>query len=248
MKKINLILLFFTLLTSIQLKAQNNYQPGFAILNDGTRVGGLIALNDKAPWLNQRFIYLQDSASVAASGGKTVKPKKYVVDDLKFYKVGDRSFTRIHYVDYENLQAKSLGSNNHMLEILALGRIKAYRFYAYPQEVYASLGAGDNSVETQQKNDENEILNKWKMLSVKDKDEKYNNAFDYDLQKYFGDTPEVWEKYKRGDYGNDPISEKKGLAARMVAMAKKAAYSRIKWESLVDAIKDYNSKNMGSAN
>lgn len=229
-------------LTALNSKAQRNYQPGYAILNDGTRVSGLISLYDKAPWYNQRFIYIKDSATVAANPDKDVKTKKYVADDLKYYKIGDRIFTKIHYFDTENLQLKNLGSNDHMLEVLALGRINAYRFYAYPQDFYASFGSEDD-IQKQIENNTNDILSHWKLLTQKDGEDKYRNAYDYDLQKLFGDTPEVWEKYKKGDYGNEPITEKKGFAARMINMAKRNAYAHMQWESLVAALKDYNSKN-----
>lgn len=242
MNRKNLLVICFLLFTAVSLKAQDSYQPGFAILNDGTRVSGLISLYEKAPWYNQRFIYLKDSATVAANPGKDVKSKKYVADDLKYYKVGDRTFTKIHYVDLENLQAKSLGSNDHMLEVLALGRIKAYRFYAYPQDVYVTFGTEDD-VKKQIQNNTDDLLSHWKMLTQKDDEKKYRDAFDYDLQKLFGDTPEIWEKYKKGGYGNEPISEKKGFAAKMMNMAKKATYSHMQWESLVAAISEYNSKN-----
>jgi hypothetical protein len=60
--------LFTLLLLSFSFcKAQVNYQPGFAILKDGTRVSGLINLNENAPWSNQRYIFLKDSAALASN-------------------------------------------------------------------------------------------------------------------------------------------------------------------------------------
>ncbi|WP_183566245.1 hypothetical protein [Mucilaginibacter sp. SP1R1] len=242
MKKNHLILICLCFLCVFNAKAQDNYQAGFAILNDGTRISGLISVYDTDPWFNQRFIYLKDSAAVAADPTKNVNAKKYTADELKYYKIGERTFTKIHYVDAENLQLKSLGSNDHLLEVLALGRINTYRFYPYPQDAFASL-VSEEDVRQQIKRDHDNKLKSWKMLAQKGDDAKYRNVFDYDLQKYFEDTPEVLEKYQKGGYGNESISAKKGLAARMMSMAKKATYMPIQWESIVAAIKDYNQKN-----
>ncbi len=242
MKKSPLILICLCLLTVFSAKAQDTYQPGFAILNDGTRISGLISVYDTDPWFNQRFIFLKDSAAVAANPNKDITAKKYTASELKYYKIGDRTFTKIHYVDLQNLQVKSLGSNDHMLEILTLGRINAYRFYPYPQEAFASL-VSEEEVRQQIKRDHDNKIKNWKFLVQKDNQDKYDNIFDTNLQKYFEDTPEVLEKYKKGEYGNEPISEKKGLAARMLSMAKKATYMPMKWEGLVAAIQDYNQKN-----
>lgn len=242
MKKNCLILISLFVLFVFNAKAQDSYQPGFAILNDGTRISGLISVYDTDPWFNQLFIYLKDSAAVATNPNKDIKAKKYNADELKYYKIGDRTFTKIHYVDLQNLQTKSLGSNNQMMEILALGRINTYRFYPYPQDTFVSLGGA--TIEEQIKKDHDDKIKHWKMLAQKGSDEKYRNVFDYDLQKYFEDTPEVLEKYQKGAYGNEPISAKKGLAARMMSMAKKAAYMPVQWESIVAAIKDYNQKNI----
>jgi hypothetical protein len=243
MKQIYLIIsgLFFM---AFAAKAQDKevFQPGYAILKDGTRISGLISVYDTAPWYNQRFIYVKDSAAVAAKPDGNVPSKKYVADDLKSYKAGDKTYTKVHYVDYDNLQLKSLGSNDHMLEVLAAGRINAYRFYAYPKDVYLDFGSADD-VKQRIKKDKNELLSNWKMLTEKDKNGKLNDAYDYDLQKYFEDTPAVLEKYRNGAYGNEPVSTKKGLAARMISMARKKVYNHINWESLVAAFSDYNQVN-----
>jgi hypothetical protein len=240
MKKSPLILICLCLLAVFSAKAQATYQPGFAILNDGTRISGLISMDPEDPWSNQHCIYLKDSAAVVAKSEKGVKEKKYNADELKYYKIGDRTFTKIHYVDLQNLQSKSLGSNYHMLEILVTGRINAYRFYPYPQDTF--IGS-EESIKEQIKRDHDDKLKHWKFLVQKDNQGKYDNIFDSNLEKYFEDTPEVLEKYKKGEYGNEPISAKKGLAARMLSMAKKATYMPMKWEGLVTAIQDYNQKN-----
>jgi hypothetical protein len=242
MKKKYLILIGLFILSAFQVKAQESYQPGFAILNDGTRLSGLIAVDETNPWFNQHFIRLKDSAEVAANPNKDVKAKKYFADDLKYYKIGARTFTKIHYVDLKNLQTKSLGSNNQMMEVLALGRINTYRFYPYPQDTFASLGG--TSIDEQIKKDHDDKISHWKMLVQKDNKGKYDNIFESDLQKYFEDTPEVLEKYQKGEYGNEPISKKRGLAAKMISLAKKTTYMPLQWESIVAAISDYNQKNL----
>ncbi len=224
--------------TLTALKAQETYYPGYAVLNDGSRVSGKISYYADAPWFNQRYILLKDSASLAESKSDNVKPKRYRVDDLKSYQTGDRKFEKVHFVDNQNLQIKSLGSNDHMLEKLSGGRIDVYRFYSYPKDFDIYYGDYREKMAKDQK----ELMNGWKMLSQKDND-KLENAFDYDLQKYFADTPEVLKKYQNGEYGNEPVSTKKGLAAKMIGLAKKAALMPMQYETLVAAFNDYNQKN-----
>jgi hypothetical protein len=203
-------------------------------------VSGLIRLIEGEPWFNQRFIYLKDSAALVAD--PKVKGKKYKVVDLKFYQVGQRRFEKVHYVDYENLQLKSLGNNDHMLEILSSGRINSYRFYAYPPDVEANFGT-EAELDAKMAKEKSDLLRGFKILTKKDNESKFNDAFDYDLQKYFKDTPEVLEKYQKGGYGNQPITEKKGLAARMIAMAKKSAFKPQEADAIILAFNDYNEKN-----
>ena len=76
-------------------------------------------------------------------------------------------------------------------------------------------------------------------------DTKLRDAFDYDMQKYFEDTPDVAQKYQDGGYGNHPIVAKKGLAARMISMAKKTTFKEEDAAGIIAAINDYNLKNAG---
>lgn len=241
MKKIYAILCTcLLLLTASVCKAQDTFQPGYAVLEDGTRVSGLITFYSNTPWHNQRYIWVKDSAAVAANPNANVKAKKYKVDDLKSYKVGQHFFEKVHYVDLQNLQVKNLGTNDHMMEKLNMGKITAYRFYDYPSDMFAGSKA---SIDEEIRKENADLLNNWHYLAKKDNDDKYRDIFDYDLQKYFEDTPQVLQKYQAGGYGNEPVSQKKGLAAKMMAMAKKATYSRMQYEPIVAAIDDYNLKN-----
>ncbi len=230
-------LLVFILFIGISICKAQDYQPGYVIMNDGTRVGGVIALNEAEPWYNQRYIRVKDS--VAFAKDPNVKPKRIKADDMKFYVVGTRLFDKVHYVDLQNLQLKSMGTNDHMMERLAVGRITAHRFYEYPADV-AVYVASEEEIERREKEKKDALIRGYFILAQKDND-KLRNAFDYDLQKYFEDTPEVLEKYKSGSYGNQPV--KKGLAARMVAMAKKTAFKQEEADGIVAAFNDYNSKN-----
>lgn len=241
-KHLNYLMVILLVFTFSASKAQNGYQPGYAILNDGTRISGSIILYDDAPWHNQRFIFLKDSAQLAVN--PKTKAKKYKADDLKFYQVGTRAFDKVHFVDLENLQLKSLGTNDHMLERLATGRIKAHRFYSYEADTEGFAGTEEEFIEWKKKRT-NALFTGFKILITKDNEGKAKNAFDTDLQPYFEDTPEVLAKYKSGGYGNEPIVVKKGLAAKMMAMAKKAAFKPQLAEAYVNAFNDYNDKNKG---
>ena len=239
-KHLNYLMVILLLLTFSVSKAQEAYQPGYAILNDGTRISGSIILYDEAPWFNQRFIFLKDSAQLA--NDPNTKAKKYKVADLKFYQVGARAFDKVHFVDSENLQVKSFGANDHMLERLASGRIQAHRFYSYETDIDAFMGT-EQEYQDWKKKKTNDLFRGYKILIKKDGEGKVKNAFDADLQKYFEDTPEVLAKYKSGGYGNEPIVAKKGLAAKMIALAKKAAFKPQEADAMVLAFNDYNEKN-----
>ncbi|HVW97667.1 MAG TPA: hypothetical protein VHA56_16960 [Mucilaginibacter sp.] len=234
-----IFILGFCLLFTV-LKAQDAYQPGFIILNNGTRIAGSIRLNNSEPWFNQRRIWFKDSAAMAAD--PNVKSKKYKADDLKFYQVGERKFEKVHYVDYENLQLKSMGSNDHMLEKLSDGRINSYCFYQYPKDFDAYYGTEEGLEQYKQKQ-KNDLLMGYKILAKKDNESKFHDALDYDMQKYLEDNHDVWEKYKAGGYGNQPLTKKKGLMAKMIATAKKTAFKQEEADAIVAAFNDYNAGN-----
>ncbi|MNK06740.1 hypothetical protein D3C87_246390 [compost metagenome] len=240
MNKKVLLLLVVMVCTFTIAQAQVNYLKGYAILKDGTRINGLIGKFEQDPWFNQRYILFKDSAEFAAN--PKLKAKKYRADDLQSYQMGNLIYDKVHFVDTENLQLKSLGTNDHMLERLATGRINAHKFYQYPPDTQGFIGTEEEYIEWQKKN-HNDLLNGYKILIAKDKEAKRKNAFDVEMLKYFEDTPEVAQKFKDGSYGNEPVTQKKGLAARMVALAKKVAFKPQEAEAIVKAINDYNKKN-----
>lgn len=233
------LLLTGVCLTVMSAAAQVTYETGHAILKDGTRISGLIGKYVQAPWFNQRYILFKD---LADANNPKAKITKYRADDLQSYQVGNISYDKVHFVDLENLQLKSLGTNDHMLERLSIGRINAHKYYQYPPDTEGFIGTEEEYIEWQKKNTNN-LIEGYKILITKDKEAKPKNAFDVDMLKYFEDTPEIFQKFKAGTYGNEPITEKKGLAAKMVAMAKKAAFKPQEAVAIVNAINDYNKKN-----
>ncbi|MCJ0741368.1 hypothetical protein [Pedobacter montanisoli] len=238
-KKIFFLLVNICLMVTLS-NAQITYERGYAILKDGTRINGLISRFDQDPWFNQRYILFKDSAEFASNPES--KATKYKADDLQFYQLGNTSYDKIHFVDTENLQLKSLGTNDHMMERLSTGRINAHKFYSYPIDVEVFIGTAQELAEWISKN-KSESLSGYKILITKDKDGKPKNAFNIDMLKYFEDTPEVSQKFKTGAYGNEPVGEKKGLAAKMISMAKKATFKPREAEAIVTAINDYNQRN-----
>src|SRR6202012_4232461 len=240
MKKFHFALILFLISSALFCKAQDQprtYQPGTVILKDGTRVSGLIMLFDSEPWYNQRYIWFIDSASYIAN--PKVKGKKYRADDMQMYQVGNRIFDKVHYVNTENLQLKSLGSNDHMMERFTTGRITAHRFYDYPADASVDYGS-EEKVQQDEEKRKNDLLNGYKILCVKDDEKKQQNAFDLDMMKYLADVPAVQEKYQKGEYGNQPIVEHKGLMAKMIAHAKKTAFKQAEADAIVSAFTEYN--------
>lgn len=239
-KKLLLIVANICLFVTLS-NAQISYLKGHAVLKDGSRISGLIGKFENEPWFNQRFILIKDSAELVAN--PKAKAKKYKADDLQSYQVGEINYDKVHFVNIEKLQLKSLGTNDHMLPRLAKGRINAHQFYSYPDDISAFYGTEEEYTEWK-KNNYNELVTGFKILISKDQDTKVKDAFEVDLLKYFEDTPAVFEKYQAGGYGNEPITKKKGLAAKMVAMAKKVAFKPQEADAITLAINDYNSKNL----
>jgi hypothetical protein len=219
------------------VKAQDIYQPGFVILNDGTRVAGSIIVYANAPWLNQQHIFLKDSIALAANPNSDIKPKKYKTADIKYFQVGDRKFDKVHFVESSDLHFRILGSNNHMLERLTYGRIAAYRYYSYPPDMDTFTG----SYEEYEKRKTHELLAGYKVLARKDENGNYHDTLNDGVQKgYFDDAPEIMKKYNEGAYGNEPSSAKKGLFAKMVATAKKVTFKQQEADAIVAAFNEYN--------
>jgi len=230
-------LVFLFLCGFLAVKAQDTYQPGFVILNDGTRVAGSIILYTNAPWLNQQHIFLKDSAAMAASPNGDVRPKKYKTGDIKYYQVGDRKFDKVHFVESTDLHFSILGSNNHMLERLTSGRIAAYRYYSYPPDIDTFTG----SEEEYEKRKTHELLSGYKVLARKDEKGNYHDTLNDGVQKgYFDDAPEIMNKYNEGGYGNEPSAKQKGLFAKMVAQAKKTTFKQKEADAIVAAFSEYN--------
>jgi len=240
MNKKFLILVANLCLFATLTNAQITFLKGHAVLKDGTKINGQIGKFENEPWFNQRYILFKDSAELAAN--PKAKSKKYKVDELETYQVGETIYDKIHFVNIEKLQLKSLGTNEHMLPRLAKGRINAHQFYSYPNDVYIFQGTEEEYKEWK-KGKENEILAGYKILITKDQETKAKDAFDADLLKYFEDTPEVFQKYQAGGYGNEPVTKKKGLAAKMVALAKKVTFKIEEADAIALAINDYNAKN-----
>jgi hypothetical protein len=242
MKKTLFVYALLFAATMLVCKAQEEkwmYRPGSVTFNDGTTVNGLVRIYDTMPWYNQRYISFIDSAAYAAN--PKVRGKKYRADDMQQYKVDYKIYDKVHYVNIENLQLKSLGRNDHMMERLCIGQITAHRFYDYPPDTYGEIGTEEQIRQSEEKR-KNDLLRGYKVLCVKDGEKKQENAFDIDLLKYLAAVPAVQKKYQEGGYGNQPIVEHKGLAAKMLAMAKKAAFKQEEADAIVLAFNDYNAQ------
>jgi hypothetical protein len=239
MKKTSTIIALLSLFF-LSAEAQLSYLPGSAILKDGSKVTGLIARFDEDPWYNQRNILIKDSTGLASN--PDIKEKKYKADEVQSYELANLKYEKVHFVDLQNLQLKSLGTNDHLLEVVTKGRINAYKFYSYPPDTEGFIGT-EAEYKEWKKNNKYKLLRAYKILISKDGEAKMKDAFDLDLQKYFQDTPDVLQKYQTGGYGNEPIVAKKGLGAKLISMAKKEAYKPQETEALIAALNDYNQKN-----
>src|ERR1700761_1005242 len=167
-KKLILGVTMFLLLSVSVCKAQN-YLPGYVILNDGTRISGWVKLNEAEPWLNQRYVRIKDSAAIAAD--PNAKDKRIRTNDMQFYQAGDRAFDKVHYLNIENLQIKSFGTNDHMLERLAKGRINAHRFYQYPKDTEGYYGT-EAEFQAHEQKEKDALIVGYKILFQKDDDTK----------------------------------------------------------------------------
>jgi hypothetical protein len=242
MKKLCIALTLFLAFGLSVCKAQDDpyvYSPGAVTFKDGNIVNGMVRIQDDAPWYNQRYIWFIDSATYAAH--PNIKGKKYRADDMQMYQVGNRIFDKVHYVNIENLQLKSLGSNDHMMERLTVGRITSHRFYDYPADTYGDSGT-EEKIQQDEAQRKQDLLTGYKILCTKNDEKKQRNAFDIDLLKYLADVPAVEDKYQTGGYGNQPIVAHKGLMAKMIATAKKSAFKQEEANAIIAAFNDYNAQ------
>ena len=243
MKKFYVVLALILISGALVCKAQDEqrtFYPGNVTFKDGTKANGFIGLYDGLPWYNQRFIMFVDSAAYAANPKS--KGKKYRADDMQMYQAGTRIFDKVHYVNIENLQLKSLGTNDHMMERLSLGRITSHRFYDYPADTHGGVYANEEAIKEDEEKRKNDLLKGYKILCVKGDEKKQQNAFDMDIVKYLADVPAVQEKYQKGDYGNQPVVAHKGLMNKMVAYAKKTAFKEAEATAIIAAFNDYNAQ------
>jgi len=242
MKKFCIALFLFMGLGLSVCMAQDDpfvYRLGTVTFKDGTVVSGLVRLHDDAPWYNQRYIWFIDSASYAAN--PNVRGKKYRADDMQMYRVGNRIFDKVHYVNIENLQLKSLGSNDHMMERLTMGTITSHRFYDYPADATMDYGT-EEKLEQDEAQRKHDLLAGYKILCTKGDETKERNAFDIDLVKYLAEVPAVQDKYQTGGYGNQPVVAHKGLMAKMIAQAKKTTFKQEEADAIIAAFNDYNTQ------
>jgi len=234
MKKIYfLTVLLFTLFLAV-CKA-DDYQPGTITLKDGQRVSGLIKLYKNAPWKNQRFIWFKDSAAYAANPG--IHAKRYFSSQMKSYQVGSHTFVRVHYIDQAYINLRTLVNNYHMLERVSNGRIVSYIYYSYPPEIF---DFGDKAGEKAEIANDGQSI-KYRILFKKDGARHFHNAYGYGLSAYFKDTPQVLQKYKNGEYGNEPTVTGASLYDRIAMLCRRTIFtSQKESKGIIAAFNDYD--------
>jgi len=236
MKKIYLLAILL-LTISLTICKADGYQSGFVILKNGKRVSGQIKLYKNAPWKNQRFIWLKDSAALAAN--PKVSPKKIYASDMKFYQVGSRQFVKVTYVDQANLKLRNLYTNSWMLERVANGRFVAYMYYSYPPEFFDYFFADAKGDQTEPAGNDNAMI-KYRIIFKKNNAKHFVNAYTYGLASYFEDTPQILQKYSTGTYGNQPDVDG-SIFTRLSEICNRTIFtSRAETKGIIAAFNDYN--------
>ena len=236
MKKIYLLAILL-LTISLTICKADGYQSGFVILKNGKRIGGQIKLYKNAPWKNQRFIWLKDSAALAAN--PKVSPKKIYASDMKFYQVGSRQFVKVTYVDQANLKLRNLYTNSWMLERVANGRFVAYMYYSYPPEFFDYFFADAKGDQTEPAGNDNAMI-KYRIIFKKNNAKHFVNAYTYGLASYFEDTPQILQKYSTGTYGNQPDVDG-SIFTRLSEICNRTIFtSRAETKGIIAAFNDYN--------
>jgi len=124
---------------------------------------------------------------------------------------------------------------NYFMEVLANGRVKAYRFYEMPGPVFVGQ-TGEYEKEMQRMREE------WQLLVQKDNGKLTRIHNIKELKKLLGDNDAIIAKFDNGDYGNVKTEGKKGLGKLM-----RAGINEKLKEPWVEAIKDYNSQQQATA-
>ncbi len=236
MKKIYLLAILL-LTISLTICKADSYQPGFVILKSGKRVSGQIKLYKNAPWKNQRFIWLKDSAALAAN--PNVSAKKIYASGMKFYQVGTRQFVKVTYVDQADLKLRNLYTNSWMLERVANGRFVAYMYYSYPPEFFDYFFADPKGDQTEPAGNDNAMI-KYRIIFKKNNAKHFVNAYSYGLASYFQDTPQILQKYSTGAYGNQPDVDG-SMFTRLSEICNRTIFtSRAETKGIIAAFNDYN--------
>jgi outer membrane protein OmpA-like peptidoglycan-associated protein len=236
MKKIYLLAVLLLAISFTICKA-DGYQSGFVILKSGKRISGQIKLYKNAPWKNQRFIWLKDSAALAAN--PNVSPKKIYASDMKFYQAGSRQFVKVTYVDQANIKLRNLFTNSWMLERVSNGRFVAYMYYSYPPEFFDYFFADSKGDQTEPAGNDNAMI-KYRIIFKKDNAKHFVNAYSYGLASYFKDTPQILQKYSTGAYGNQPDVDG-SIFTRLSEICNRTIFtSHAETNGIIAAFNDYN--------
>ena len=236
MKKFYLLALLL-LTVSLTVCKADGFEQGFVILKNGKRVGGQIKLYKHAPWKNQRYIWFKDSAAVAAN--PNVKPKKLYAADMKFYQAGTRQFVRVSYFDQAFIKLRNFYSNAWMLERVANGRFVAYMFYSSPPEFFDYFFADPKGDQTEPAGNDNASI-KYRIIFKKNGAKHFVNAYSYNLEKYFEDTPQILQKYQNGSYGNQPDVDG-SIFERLSEICNRTIFtSHAESTGIIAAFNDYN--------
>lgn len=213
---------------SVAQEASDNQYQGTIINLDGTESQGVIEANLQYPWIIQKHILFFDASLLEQEERVKLKDKpKLDAKDLVGFRFEDKVYESHKYADLSALGPKALGTN-YFFELAVDGPIKLYKFYDSPPTV---MQGDPEAIYAELRNNPH--------LYIKKGDEKIDFLSTSKLEKFISDSPEVWNKYEKGEYGNK-LEGDGGKKSRLGKLINKAMNTPSINSYVYEVVSEYN--------
>ncbi|MBZ0244472.1 MAG: hypothetical protein K8H85_00860 [Cyclobacteriaceae bacterium] len=213
---------------SIAQEAGDNQYQGTIVNLDGTESQGVIEANLQYPWVIQKHIRFFDASLLEQEDRVKLKDKpKLDAKDLLGFRFEDKVYESHKYADLSALGPKALGAN-YFFELVVDGPIKLYKFYDTPPTV---MQGDPETIYAELRNNPH--------LFIKKGDEKIDVLSTSKLEKFISDSPEIWAKYNKGEYGNK-LEDDGGKKSKLGKLINKAMNTPSIDAYVYNVINEYN--------
>lgn len=221
-----------------------NHSEAKLTLSDGKILEGVVILHDRfyvQPYQSNYGVSFVTRADYLASLGAVNKSNthQYKIPEVKEYTIAEKTFK---YITYKNTKELTIGKQDVLAEEFVKGNACIYLMFNIPDN--APKGAGDFAfglladaagAKTVHISEQDSRINPCVFISI-DNGIPTTILNSKGLAETFKKNTEIAEKIKKGEYGNQPVSEKTGLMAKMG----NALNQQISLETYARIVNDYN--------